>query len=168
MNIINDLITVIKGLSLIDYILYFSVLILIILTVGLIYILKTDNNDIEKRKNIGSDFLEKPEETNELDLQHIATHIDEKPKPLIDMTSYEEEQEQKAIISYDELLNSNKKNVTFEKEQLVDDCIPTKKINLTDMIKEDKDEEYNQATIFHYEREEAFLQTLKELKRLLN
>ena len=150
MKFIQDLIAILTSLSLVDYILYFSVLMLLILIISFIFIL---NNDDE----IGSEPVKK----EELDLNYIVNKIDENPTPLIDMTEYEEEQEQKAIISYDELVNeSNKKQLLYEKEQLIDNCIPAKKINLNDFVKEEK-QEYNDANVFHYEREEAFLQTLK-------
>ncbi len=159
MNIIKDLISVISSLSVIDYILYFSVLVLIILIIALIYILKSD--EVEMPNN-GSDEM-----NNEPDLSLIASQIDENKTPIIDMTAYEEEQEQKAIISYDELLKEkNKKQISYDEERLIDDCIPTKKINLTEIISDQNN--IPEATIFHYEKQEAFLQTLKELNRLLN
>ncbi len=164
MKLINDIIAIISSLSFIDYILYFSVLALLILTFALIYVLKNDDDETEN-ESIGSEEMKE----TDIDLQTIAQNIVEKKPPIVDMTAYEEEQEQKAIISYDELKKeSNKKQLQYDKIELIDDIIPAKKINLTDMIKDqnaDKDEE---TTTFHYEREEAFLQTLKELNSLLN
>ena len=160
MKLINDIISILTSLSFVDYILYFSVLALLILTIALIYVLKSDDEE----KSIGSEDMKE----NEVDLKYIASTIKEKPEPLVDMTAYEEEQEQKAIISYDELVKeSNKKQLQYDKVELVDNLIPTKKINLSDMIKE-KEEEKEETTIFHYEKEEAFLKTLKELNSLLN
>ena len=67
----------------------------------------------------------------ELNLRDIVSTIDENPKPLIDMTAYEEEQEQKAIISYDELIRDvNNKSISYDKEELVDDVIPVKRIQM--------------------------------------
>ena len=159
MKLVNDIIAILTSLSFIDYILYFSVLALLILTIALIYTLKSDDD-------MGSEIMDKE---NEIDLSHIAKTIEEKPEPLIDMTAYEEEQEQKAIISYDELIKeSHKKHLQYDKVELIDDVIPTKKISLTDMINEPNEKIIDEQNIFHYEREEAFLQTLKELNRLLN
>ncbi len=161
MKLINDIIAILSSLSFIDYILYFSVLALLILTIALIYVLKSEDDD---KPNIGSEEM-----NNNIDLEHIVETIVENPEPLVDMTAYEEEQEQKAIISYDELIKeSNKKHLQYDKVELVDDVIPAKKINLTDMINEHTEKLNDETTIFHYEREEAFLQTLKELNRLLN
>ncbi len=160
MKLINDIIAILSSLSFVDYILYFSVLALLILTIALIYVLKSEDEE----KSIGSEEMKE----NEVDLKYIASTIKEKTEPIVDMTAYEEEQEQKAIISYDELVKeSNKKQLQYDKVELVDNLIPTKKINLSDMIKE-KEEEKEETTIFHYEKEEAFLKTLKELNSLLN
>ncbi len=159
-KLLNDIIAILTSLSFIDYILYFSVLALLILIIALIYVLKTENDN---DAILGSEEMKKD---NEIDLQQIANTIVEKSEPLVDMTKYEEEQEQKAIISYDELIKeSNKKHLQYDKVLLVDDIIPAKKINLTDMITE---KEIDEENVFHYEREEAFLKTLKELNQLLN
>ena len=161
MKLINDIIAILSSLSFVDYILYFSVLALLILTIALIYVLKSD--DEANDSSIGS---EKMEDKN-IDLQHIANTIVEKPKPIVDMTAYEEEQ--KAIISYDELIKeANKKHLKYDKVELIDDLIPTKKINLNDIINEQVEELNEENQVFHYDREEAFLNKLKELNSLLN
>ena len=160
MKLINDIIAILSSLSFVDYILYFSVLALLILTFALIYVLKSEDED----QSVGSEDMKE----NDIDLKYIASTIKEKPEPLEDMTAYEEEQEQKAIISYDELLKeSNKKQLQYDKVELVDNLIPTKKISLADMIKEPEEKE-EETNVFHYEKEEAFLKTLKELNSLLN
>ena len=164
MKLINDIISILTSLSFVDYILYFSVLALLILTIALIYVLKSE----EQERSLGSEEMKENDNENEIDLEYIANNIKEKPEPLVDMTAYEEEQEQKAIISYEQLVKeSNKKQLLYDKVELVDNLIPTKKINLSDMSKE-KEEEIPETTTFHYEREEAFLKTLKELNSLLN
>ena len=160
MKLINDIIAILSSLSFVDYILYFSVLALLILTIALIYVLKSEDEE----KSIGSEEMKE----NEVDLKYIASTIKEKTEPIVDMTAYEEEQEQKAIISYDELVKeSNKKQLQYDKVELVDNLIPTKKISLADMIKEPEEKE-EETNVFHYEKEEAFLKTLKELNSLLN
>ena len=108
------------------------------------------------------------------------------------MTRYEEEQEQKAIISYDELVKSTQNTLSYQKEEMVDDVIPVKQIqvmpmelpkikdgdNILDSLnitqKEPKFEvdsnpiETQEFKLFSYEKEEAFLKALKELNELLN
>lgn len=181
MNIIKDILSVLASLSFVDYILYFSVLALILLIASLVYVMKTEDQEKEEQKElgVGSECVKKEERESEIDLQTIVNTIDENPKPLVDMTAYEQEQEQKAIISYEELLNESKKQqINYEEEQLIDDCIPAKKINLTHLINEtgarepkeviQLSQDHHENLLFHYEKEEAFLKALQELNELLN
>jgi len=153
-----------KTLSVIDFILYFAVLVLIILVISLIYVMKT--SEIEEEDNI-------PEEQipDVLDLKSIVNTIDENPTPVIDMTAYEAEQEEKAIISYDELLQTAKYNpINYDGEELVDNEIKVKKVNLEQltnpMVMENPPKV--DVKLIRYEKEEAFLKTLKQLNELLN
>ncbi|HIR74869.1 TPA: hypothetical protein IAB95_05170 [Candidatus Ventrenecus avicola] len=201
MNILEDIWAIISSLSIVDYILYFGIITLICLIISLIYILKTEKMEQEER-----DFLENTppqkdkttsmEKEEEIDLQNIVNMIDENPKPLVDMTAYEEEQEQKAIISYDELLKAARTSeINYDNEELVDDVIPVKKIQINTMElpklqeqesvistmelpqKEPKLEvdtvsstpaSETQIKLFSYEKEEAFLKALQQLSELLN
>ena len=62
------------------------------------------------------------EKDGDIDLQSIINAIEESPKPTIDLTSYEEEQENNAIISYDELVNGVKqKEIYYTKEEEAED-----------------------------------------------
>lgn len=195
MNILDDIWAIISSLSIVDYILYFGIITLICLVISLIYILKTEKMEQED-KDV---FEEGPLETSkdeEIDLQNIVNIIDENPKPLVDMTAYEEEQEQKAIISYDELIKAAQAgSLSYDNEELVDDVIPVKKIQVSPMelpkLKENEsvisslelpqkepklevDTEVSpppttaQVKLFSYEKEEAFLKALQQLSELLN
>jgi len=197
-NFISDIWSILSSLSIVDYILYFSVVTLISLVVSLIYIIqneKYEKNDEENLDNVVSSknkseeskeenvLKEKVEKGNdEIDLQNIINTIDENPKPLVDMTAYEEEQEQKAIISYEELLKeSSKQDIHYVKEELVDDVIPVKKISLDSPCDKEisfiakepilnltSDIEKSSVKLFSYEKEEAFLKALQQLGELLN
>ena len=195
MNILEDIWAIISSLSIVDYILYFGIITLICLVISLIYILKTEKLEQED-KDV---FEEGPLDTSkdeEIDLQNIVNIIDENPKPLVDMTAYEEEQEQKAIISYDELIKAAQAgSLSYDNEELVDDVIPVKKIQVSPMelprLKENEsvisslelpqkepklevDTEVSpppttaQVKLFSYEKEEAFLKALQQLSELLN
>ena len=183
MNILKDILTILTSLNIVDYILYFGVILLMCLVVSLIYVLK---NEKEDNKDVVSNT------SDELDLKDIVKEIDEKPAPIVDMTRYEEEQEQKAIISYDELVKSTQNTLSYQKEEMVDDVIPVKQIqvmpmelpkikdgdNILDSLnitqKEPKFEvdsnkvETQEFKLFSYEKEEAFLKALKELNEILN
>ena len=191
MNIFQDIIDIFTSFGIVDYILYFAVVTLIILIVSLIYVMKNENEGSEEveLKDVSDEMQEKMPLNEELDLQYIVNTLDESPKPIIDMTAYEEEQERKAIISYDELLQSaNSKSISYDEEKLIDDVIPVKKIQTTPIElpkvksetiiqnlelkpKEPKieiDEPKTSSRMFSYEKEEAFLKALKELNELLN
>ena len=189
MKFFQDLITLLSGFSIVDYILYFAVLALIILVVSLVYVIKNENGEseeVEMKREENVDMFESSPEEEEIDLKEIMNNINEKPEPLVDMTAYESEQEQRAIISYDELLNYNRNHITYDDEELVDDVIPVKKIQSTSLELPKKLEEIEDFTLpeqepkleinaktveeklFSYEKEEAFLKALKELNSLLN
>lgn len=82
---------------------------------------------------------------------------------------YEQAQEEKAIISYDELLKKhNKYAINYEKEEVIDDLI-VKKVNLNDLTNKEQEETVNSnIQVISYAQEEAFLSALKELNSLLN
>lgn len=175
-----DMLSFLKSLSPIDFILYFAVLVLIILVISLIYILKTSDNEFEYAENSLQDQGElqpiKLSSSNEtlndvIDLKEIVNTIDEKPTPVIDMTAYEAEQEEKAIISYDELINSTTSHpINYDTEELIDNMVKVKKINLENITNPNIVEETPriEVKLFTYDHEEAFLKTLQQLNELLN
>ena len=185
-NFFTDIWQIISSLSFIDYILYFAVVTLIILIVSLIYVIETEKLEEKEgsKEEINKEYTMNKEVNEEIDLQNIVNTIDENPKPLVDMTAYEEEQENKAIISYDELLSEIKQNeINYTKEEMVDDVIPVKKISVNPVeermpleliAKEPKIEfettsqEETKGKLFSYEKEEAFLKALQQLNELLN
>lgn len=190
-DLFQDVLGIFTSFSLVDYVLYIAVVTLIILIVSLIYVIHNEkeevNEDIENKESEGVlDMKPKANEIDdEIDLQNIVNMIDENPKPLADMTLYEEEQEKRAIISYDELIKEAKaKPLYYDQEELVDDVIPVKRIQTTpkketplvlpELKLEKKEPEFtvdvmeNTSKLFTYEKEEAFLKALKELEKLLN
>lgn len=161
----KDVVSFLQSLSTVDFILYFAVLILIILVISLIYLMRTEGTE-------EVDFMKDKENSDEpINLQEIVNTIVENPQPIIDMTAYETEQEEKAIISYEELLqNSKNYPINYDDEEFVDNEIMVKKVNLEQMTNPIDVAETPKSTfsLFHYEREENFLKTLKELNELLN
>ena len=102
MQFLEDIISFVKSLSMIDIILYFAVLVLIILIISLIYVIKTseeENDEEEKKPHQTISFPKEKETKDAIDLKDIVSTIDELPKPIVDMNVYETEQEEKAIIS---------------------------------------------------------------------
>lgn len=192
MTIFKDIIGFLNTLTFIDFIFFFSVVLLIILIVSLIYFIKINDDVFEKTlkgSNIDEeikkiedkkDLLDKIEveppmifDENEegelLDLEALTKKLEENKGMNVDLTAYEKEQEERAIISYEELLSktSNSK-INYEEEEVIDD-ITIKKVDLANLISEV--EETNQAVnvqVISYNHEEAFLQALKQLQQNLN
>ena len=163
-SIIDDILDFVKTLTLVDFVFYFSIMILIILIVSLIYIVRNSEDD---------ELLFNEEKSNEeenLDLASIAKEIDERPSNNIDLTAYEQEQEEKAIISYEELLKrKNDFAINYSEEENLDDDLTVKKVDLDNLVNRDvvvKPE--IKVSVISYEKEEAFLEALKQLQQKLN
>ena len=101
-----------------------------------------------------------------IDLERITKNIEKDYKPVnINLTSYEQEQEDNAIISYQELLNSKDKNhVNYDNGFNNKTDIDVKKVDLTNNSKNNYDQSSINITLMSYEKEEAFLKALKQLK----
>ena len=162
-QLFSDIINLVKNMNHIDYLLYFSILILIILIVSLIYIIKTSEGEEVVVDTFNSD---------DIDLKEVVENIENTEPPTVEFTSYEKDQEEKAIISYDELIARSKTGtINYGEEEVIDDELTIKKIDLdsivnsNEMILEEKEHENH---LFKYTNEEAFLQALKQLNELLN
>lgn len=110
------------------------------------------------------------EEGELLDLASLTKKLQaENDDERVSCTEYEKDQEEKAIISYDELLQKrNKYAINYEKEEIMDDLI-VKKVNLNDLVNKNNEEKLNEEVrVISYQKEEAFLNALKELNSLLN
>ena len=183
-NIFTNLLNFLSSLTIIDLIFFLFVFVLLILIVVLIYIIRLNSEeDIE----IVSDDNIVKSSTDEPDLALISEAIEAgAPKPII-LNDYEKEQEEKAIISYDELIKAQKKDnevINYQEEtdysglkvKAIDVSNLTKEIELPKMkeeksanIAEEAPELKNKSSILiSYEKEEAFLQLLKKMQQLLN
>ena len=159
-NIFTDIINFLKSLAFVDFVLYFSVLVLIILVVSLIYIIKTSSDDIDSEDSY--------ENNSELDLVALTKEIDEHTPYNIELTDYETEQEEKAIISYDELIKHKNYALNYENES-IKEGINIKKIDNSNPVNETEEEQPIKTNyVMSYEREEEFLKILKQLNSLLN
>ena len=196
MNIFNDINNFFSFLSFVDIVFLVAVVVLLILIVALIYFVKInkeifgeddffkdDNiNKADKDENINNIVESLPEQTKPvteeyndedgelLDLKTLTEKLkNENEEDRISFTEYEKDQEEKAIISYDELLNKkNKYAINYEKEEMIDDLL-VKKIDLNNFENSKSEEElYEEARVISYQKEEDFLKALKELNNLLN
>lgn len=162
-QLFSDIIGFVKNLSQVDLLLYFAILVLIILVVSLIYIIKTSDDEEEITESFNNE---------DIDLNEVVTNIENTDPPTIEFTSYEKEQEEKAIISYEELIAKNKSGaISYNEEEIENGEISIKKIDLDNIIVENEKEikeEIDSTKLFKYANEEAFLSALKTLNELLN
>lgn len=194
MNLFDNLKIFIKSLTLVDIIFFVAIISLLILIVTLIYFIKINkpevfdtnssggmggNKDSDEIKNIVNELSNniKPErekyndeEEALLDLNSLTEKLKQEEEDRVDVTLYERDQEEKAIISYDELIQKHHNYaINYEEEKVIDDDVVVKKVDLNNLVKEDSFVDNNiEARVISYKREEDFLQALKELNRLLS
>jgi len=137
------------------------VVFLIIMTVIVISLIK--NNRIEDEE----------EQKEPFDLKILTEKLENRDVDdrIILTSKYEEEQEQKAIISYDELLkNASSMEINCEEEQNLADELTVKKIDTekTNKSKTLNEEVSTIKSFYNYDKEEEFLKTLKEFRANLS
>ena len=154
-NVLENIFGFLYTLSMGDYIFFVSTFIIIILFLYVLYLLnkdssiKSDNEDVNYLENIKKELENnyKPEYSN--------------------ITEYEKEQEENAIISYEELLNT-KNNYNYSEEYISNDDIVIKKVNL-DNKSNNREEKKLDVKLLDYSEYEEFLTALKQLQNnLLN
>ena len=196
MKVLNDIYKFFEILSFVDIIFFVAIIFLLILLVTLVYFIKI-NKDVLDENDLfpPSDGNSNKEDVNEiskievkedlpvnnsvqeyndeeaelLDLESLTKKLQQEESERITCTEYEKDQEEKAIISYEELLQKhNKYAINYEKEEVIDDLI-VKKVNLNDLVNKNAEEKIEtKVRAISYEKEEAFLDALKELNSLLN
>ena len=106
------------------------------------------------------------------DLESITKNISENYKPVnVKLTSYEEEQEENAIISYEELVRqTNNNRINYDTSYIhTESDIDVKKIDLDNDVNSNSviSNEKSGLTLMSYEKEEEFLKTLRQLQGTL-
>ncbi len=169
MQVINDTIGFIKTLSFVDIVFFFAVLTLMLLIITLIYFIKENK---EEDIDISSfDNQNKKDNNHEImDLKEITAALENAEPSTVNLNKYEEEQEEKAIISYEELLkHKNDFALNYSEEENIDDELTIKKVDLDNLInREVQIKPEFKVTVLSYEKEEAFLEALKALQQKLN
>ena len=170
---LNDVTGVI---SLSDIIFLLLILILIILIITMFYVFKLgqefvyvdrQTNDNKKSNENNNTNKVSEEEPPLEDLASISKAIEENNvENNINLSRYEKEQEDSAIISYDQLLRHNeKKNINYKNEEVFDG-IKIRQIDLEPFNKVENNKDL-QIKVISYVEEEAFLEALKNLKENL-
>lgn len=137
-----------------DIIFILIIIVLLILAVIVLLLIKREENKIMS--------VEEKSKKTMLDLDKITANIERDYKPLnIELTSYEQEQEDNAVISYEELKNKST-NVTYEEEY---DETGVKKIDFNKTIDLEHTQKIDVPLLSNYEKEEAFLRALRQLQK---
>lgn len=137
-----------------DIIFILIIIVLLIMAVIVLLMIKREENKIMS--------VEEKSKKTMIDLDRITANIERDYKPLnIELTSYEQEQEENAVISYEELKNKST-NVTYE-EQVEETGI--KKIDFNKTIDLDHTQKIDVPLLSNYEKEEAFLRALRQLQK---
>ena len=163
-KLLKDIGIFLKTLSFVDYIFFLAILVLMILIVTLIYFIRINEDVIDEDNDL--------EETREMSIvKELKKSMAENDDVVrINLSHYEQDQEDKAIISYDELLNKSSNNYEFnyEKEDYYDD-LSVKKFNLDNLINKNATNHSPkvEGRVISFAKEEAFLQALKQLQKEL-
>ncbi len=158
-----------------DIIIIILSFIIIVLLVIIYYLIK------EKKEYESIDLIPESKENNtkseELDLKELAKKIEESQESkTINLTDYEEEQEKNAIISYQELLNKNKKSTIYYEDDVDEEGyqnfeVKIRKIDLSDVPKKEKRQEVVddvKVPLMSDNLETDFLVALKKLQKELS
>lgn len=159
-EVLENLMGFIYSLSMGDYFFFIGTFLLIVLFIYILYLIKC--SDVEEKPASKSDSF---------DIEAACKAIEKDYKPeTIKLTNYEEEQENNAIISYEELIkNKDKVSVNYDDEYKFD--IPelsVKKIDLNAKGGEKIEVPKMEVRLMSYEKEEDFLKALKELQKNLS
>lgn len=175
MQILSDIINFIKTLSFVDIIFFGAVLGLMMLIITLIYFIKENNEDDADVKtpiiNKSTTPVIETSTNNEItNLKEITAALENAEPSAINLNNYEVEQEEKAIISYDELIkHKNNFAINFSEEENIAENLTVKKVDLENLVNKDKEAKPAiNVTVISYDKEEAFLKALKSLQQTLN
>lgn len=173
MQFIDDIMNFLKTLSFVDVVFFFAVLALMLLIIVLIYFIRENRAEEEMDFPSQGNNLP-PKNDNNSDeitsLKEITEALENAEPSAINLNKYEEDQEEKAIISYDELLKrKNDFAINYSEEESLDDDLTVKKVDLDNLInKEVRVKPEIKVSVISYEKEEAFLEALKKLQQTLN
>ena len=150
----------VKILNIGDYFFFIGTFLLIVLFIYVLYLIKLSDLEANEKNGIIAD---------DFDIASVANAIEKEYKPeAIKLTNYEVEQENNAIISYEELVkNKDKIGIGYDDEYAYElPELDVKKINLTKQINNIEEPKLD-VKLMQYDKEEAFLKALKELQENL-
>ena len=158
-DIISNIFGFLYTLSMGDYIFFIGTFLLLLAFLYVLILIKRDDE-------MGVLYKEDDIES----LINIKDTFEREYKPdTIELTDYEKEQEENAIISYEELIkNKNKVTMSYDEDYKSEtEDIVVKKINLSDDGVKEESKSNLQVQLMSYDKEEAFLTALKQLQQNL-
>ncbi len=171
MQFLKDTIGFIKTLSLVDIMFFFAVLSLMLLVITLISFIRETKDEEPSPKKEKHIVKEKNPEDELASLKAITEALENAEPAPVNLSKYEEEQEEKAIISYEELIKrKNDFAINYSEEENIDDDLTIKKVDLDNLVNKEIEVQKPtiNVTVISYEKEEAFLKALKTLQQMLN
>lgn len=159
MRIFSDIGNFLLALRFVDVVFFLAVLILMILVITLIYFIKINDGEFKKKTC---------EETAEMRIVRDLKDNMNGENKTVQFTDYEKEQENKAIISYDELVKkSNNYDLNYVEEKNIDD-LTVKQVDLDNLFNKKQENMASiEVRVISFAKEEAFLQALKQLQQEL-
>ncbi len=154
----------IKSFDWSDFLLLLIGLILVILLIYIIYLIGREDEVNNKQTDYK---LQNDKNDIKSIIENLEANYEAKP---IDLSEYEQEMENTAIISYDELLEKTSTNITYDDEyvsNIKDKDIVVKKVDPTNTSLTKEMVDLPKAIMMNYESEEAFLKALKKLQKNL-
>ena len=158
-DIIENIFGFLYTLSMGDYIFFIGTFIILL---AFLYVLYLMNRDDDMGILYNNDDI--------TSIESIKETIEREYKPgNIELTDYEKEQEENAIISYEELIKSKDKHaVSYDDEYKAEtDEISIRKINVDEVDVKSEETSGLQVKLMSYDKEEAFLTALKQLQQNL-
>ena len=158
-DIIGNIFGFLYTLSMGDYIFFIGTFILLLAFLYVLYLIKRDDEMGMYYKN-----------DEDYNLEEIKEKIEREYDPgTIELTDYEKEQEENAIISYEELIKSKDKfSVSYDETYKSEtDEVLVKKINLNETGLKEETTSNLKVKLMSYDNEEAFLIALKQLQQNL-
>lgn len=162
-----------KNLNWSDVFFFVTGLVLMLLLTYIIYLIREEDEDnllnmLPTRKEDEIPVKKDKEEFNKT-LEEIVNNLESnyEPKP-IDLSKYEQEMEDTAIISYDELKERSTNNIVYEDEYSSGyDDIVVKKVDSSNLSNTRELVPIPKAVMMDYDSEEEFLKALKKLQKNL-
>ena len=172
-----------------DVLVYIFVIFLIVVSMMMIYLVYSQNKQLTQELMLRDKKAREEKKNQDLDLKTLTKELESAPKERnIELTKYEAEQEEKAIISYEELVHANQNlNINYSDTDELDNIVVKKvdldntgKININEInaaIEAEKEEQQpikveNSEPITvppaTYDHEEEFLDSLKQLQSSIN